>query len=111
MTNHVTRLPAHQHPDSQMCVGKMFFTCVVPQPEKNRMFLLWVPPLSFYPNLWHSVFKLCLPVDFYVRVNDCVLKVNNIDLTNVEYRTAVQAISRGEVVNMVSVQLMKSFNF
>lgn len=37
------------------------------------------------------------------RVNDCVLKVNNIDLTNVEYRTAVQAISRGEVVNMVSV--------
>lgn len=36
-------------------------------------------------------------------MNDCVLKVNNIDLTNVEYCTAVQAISRGEVVNMVSV--------
>lgn len=40
------------------------------------------------------------------RVNDCVLKVNNIDLTNVEYRTAVQAISRGEVVNMVSVEVI-----
>ena len=47
-----------------------------------------------------------LDFDFYClvfRVNDCVLKVNNIDLTNVEYCTAVQAISRGEVVNMVSV--------
>ncbi|KAL9962960.1 hypothetical protein ACROYT_G032118 [Oculina patagonica] len=38
--------------------------------------------------------------DGKLKVNDCVLKVNNIDLTNVEYRTAVQAISRGEVVNM-----------
>lgn len=38
--------------------------------------------------------------DGKLRVNDCVLKVNNIDLTNVKYRTAVQAISRGEVVNM-----------
>lgn len=38
--------------------------------------------------------------DGKLRVNDCVLKVNNIDLTNVEYRTAVQAISRGDVVNM-----------
>jgi len=41
------------------------------------------------------------------RVNDCVLKVNNIDLTNVEYRTAVQAISRGEVVNMVSKKFVQ----
>ena len=41
------------------------------------------------------------------RVNDCVLKVNNIDLTNVEYRTAVQAISRGEVVNMVSKRFLQ----
>lgn len=39
---------------------------------------------------------------FHERVNDCVLKVNNTDLTNVEYCTAVQAISRGDVINMVS---------
>ncbi|XP_078383305.1 uncharacterized protein LOC144665897 [Oculina patagonica] len=44
--------------------------------------------------------------DGKLKVNDCVLKVNNIDLTNVEYRTAVQAISRGEVVNMVSVKFI-----
>ena len=48
-------------------------------------------------NVLNKVFSyLC------ARVNDCVVKVNNVDLTNVEYRTAVQAISRGEVVNMVS---------
>lgn len=38
--------------------------------------------------------------DGKLRVNDCVLKVNNTDLTNVEYCTAVQAISRGDVINM-----------
>lgn len=48
-------------------------------------------------NVLNKIFS-----DLCARVNDCVLKVNNVDLTNVEYRTAVQAISRGEVVNMVS---------
>ena len=44
-------------------------------------------------------------------MNDCVLKVNNIDLTNVEYCTAVQAISRGEVVNMVSELIQFHLSF
>ena len=47
---------------------------------------------------------------FHERVNDCVLKVNNTDLTNVEYCTAVQAISRGDVINMVS-EIVDAVNY
>ena len=36
------------------------------------------------------------------RVNDCLVRVNNVDLTNVEYNTAMQVISGSDILNMVS---------
>ena len=60
-----------------------------------------------------ALIQLCLPTfkliiihgfSFVYRVNDCVVKVNNVDLTNVGDRTiALQAVknSRG-IINMVS---------
>lgn len=35
------------------------------------------------------------------RVNDCLLKVNDLDLTNVEHKTAMQAITASNVINLV----------
>ena len=52
--------------------------------------------------LCYFMFLFVTACSFLGRVNDCVLKVNNTDLTNVEYCTAVQAISHGDVINMVS---------
>ena len=50
--------------------------------------------------LLHSYATTCLVLS---RVNDCVLKVNNVDLTNVEYNTAVQVMSDSDVLKVVSI--------
>lgn len=51
--------------------------------------------------MFNNIFISVLNPIFSFRVNDCVLKVNNIDLTNVEHNIAVQAINHAEILNLV----------
>ena len=40
-------------------------------------------------------------------MNDCLLRVNNVDVSTMKYEKAVEAINEGDSVNIVSIVLVE----
>ena len=40
---------------------------------------------------------------YVFRINDCLLRVNNVDVSTMKYEKAIEAINQGDSLNIVSI--------